>query len=210
MLIYIHLLIESGVYNMKLKAKFIALSIVPVVMLAIITCIVSYIMVEDKMAEEVYDALKASAIACRDRIAMQAPGDYSVEGDKMFKGTYNITVDEVPFDNVKQISGIDTTIFFGDTRYATSVVGTDGKRAVGTQASAPIIETVLNKGQTLESDSANVAGTPYFAYYLPLTQPSDGSICGMVFAGKSRAKVQEEVMSVVSVIIVAAVLVCII
>jgi methyl-accepting chemotaxis protein len=195
---------------MKLKAKFIALSIIPVVVLAIITCIVSYIMVEDKMAEEVYDALKASAIACRDRIAMQAPGDYSVEGEDMFKGTYNITVDEVPFDNVKQISGIDTTIFFGDTRYATSVVGTDGKRAVGTQASAPIIETVLNKGQTLESDSANVAGTPYFAYYLPLTQPSDGSICGMVFAGKSRAKVQEEVMSVVSVIIVAAVLVCII
>ena len=210
MLIYIHLLIESGVYNMKLKAKFIALSIVPVVVLAIITCIVSYIMVENKMAEEVYDALKATAIGCRDRIAMQAPGDYSLEGDKMFKGAYNITVDEVPFDNVKQISGIDTTIFFGDTRYATSVVTAEGKRAVGTQASAPIIEKVLNKGETLTSDSANVAGTPYFAYYLPLTQPSDGSICGMVFAGKSRAKVKEEVMSVVSVIIVAAVAVCII
>ncbi|MCR4806510.1 MAG: cache domain-containing protein [Lachnospiraceae bacterium] len=195
---------------MKLKAKFIALSIVPVVVLAIITCIVSYLMVEAKMAEEVYDALKASAIACRDRISMQAPGDYSLEGDKMFKGTYNITVDEVPFDNVKQISGIDTTIFFGDTRYATSVVGTDGKRAVGTQAAANIIEKVLNKGETLTSDSANVAGTPYFAYYLPLTQPSDGSICGMVFAGKSRAKVKEEVMSVVSVIIIAAVAVCII
>ena len=210
MVIYIHLLIESGVYNMKLKAKFIALSIVPVVVLAIITCIVSYIMVENKMAEEVYDALKATAIGCRDRIAMQAPGDYSLEGDKMFKGTYNITVDEVPFDNVKQISGIDTTIFFGDTRYATSVVGTDGKRAVGTQAAANIVEKVLNKGETMTSDSANVAGTPYFAYYLPLTQPSDGSICGMVFAGKSRAKVKSEVMSVVSIIIIAAVAVCII
>lgn len=195
---------------MKLKAKFIALSIVPVVVLAIITCIVSYIMVEAKMAEEVYDALKATAIGCRDRISMQAPGDYSLEGDKMFKGSYNITVDEVPFDNVKQISGIDTTIFFGDTRYATSVVGTDGKRAVGTQAAANIIEKVLNKGETLTSDSANVAGIPYFAYYLPLTQPSDGSICGMVFAGKSRAKVKSEVMSVVSVIIIAAVAVCII
>ena len=72
---------------MKLKAKFIALSIIPVAVLAIITCIVTYVMVEEKMAAEVYDALKASAIACRDRIAMQAPGDYSVEGDKMFKGT---------------------------------------------------------------------------------------------------------------------------
>ncbi len=194
---------------MKLKAKFIALSIIPVAVLAIITCIVTYVMVEEKMAAEVYDALKASAIACRDRIAMQAPGDYSVEGDKMFKGIYNITVDEVPFDNVKQISGIDTTIFFNDTRFATSVVGADGKRALGTQASAPIVETVLKKGQTLTSNTANVAGTPYFAYYLPLTQPSDGSICGMVFAGKSRAKVQSEVMGVVGVVIGVAVAVCI-
>lgn len=194
---------------MKLKAKFIALSIIPVAVLAIITCIVTYVMVEEKMAAEVYDALKASAIACRDRIAMQAPGDYSVEGDKMFKGTYNITVDEVPFDNVKQISGIDTTIFFNDTRFATSVVGADGKRALGTQASAPIVETVLKKGQTLTSNTANVAGTPYFAYYLPLTQPSDGSICGMVFAGKSRAKVQSEVMGVVGVVIGVAVAICI-
>ena len=194
---------------MKLKAKFIALSIIPVAVLAIITCIVTYVMVEEKMAEEVYDALKASAIACRDRISMQAPGDYSVEGDKMFKGTYNITVDEVPFDNVKQISGIDTTIFFNDTRFATSVVGADGKRALGTQASAPIVETVLNKGQTLTSNTANVAGTPYFAYYLPLTQPSDGSVCGMVFAGKSRAEVQSEVMGVVGVVIGVAVAVCI-
>ena len=194
---------------MKLKAKFIALSIIPVAVLAIITCIVTYVMVEEKMAAEVYDALKASAIACRDRISMQAPGDYSVEGDKMFKGTYNITVDEVPFDNVKQISGIDTTIFFNDTRFATSVVGADGKRALGTQASAPIVETVLNKGQTLTSNTANVAGTPYFAYYLPLTQPSDGSVCGMVFAGKSRAKVQSEVMGVVGVVIGVAVAVCI-
>ncbi|HCM92210.1 MAG TPA: hypothetical protein DIS78_06580 [Lachnospiraceae bacterium] len=194
---------------MKLKAKFITLSIIPVAVLAIITCIVTYVMVEEKMAAEVYDALKASAIACRDRIAMQAPGDYSVEGDKMFKGIYNITVDEVPFDNVKQISGIDTTIFFNDTRFATSVVGADGKRALGTQASAPIVETVLKKGQTLTSNTANVAGTPYFAYYLPLTQPSDGSICGMVFAGKSRAKVQSEVMGVVGVVIGVAVAVCI-
>ena len=194
---------------MKLKAKFIALSIIPVAVLAIITCIVTYVMVEEKMAAEVYDALKASAIACRDRIAMQAPGDYSVEGDKMFKGTYNITVDEVPFDNVKQISGIDTTIFFNDTRFATSVVGADGKRALGTQASAPIVETVLKKGQTLTSNTANVAGTPYFAYYLPLTQPSDGSVCGMVFAGKSRAEVQSEVMGVVGVVIGVAVAVCI-
>lgn len=194
---------------MRLKGKVILLSVLPVVAMAIISCIVSYIMVEDKMAEEVYAALKASAIATRDRIATIAPGDYVLKDDQMYKGDFNISADETPFDNIKAISTIDTTVFFGDTRYATSVV-TDGKRAVGTQASAPIIEKVLVKGETMTSDSANVAGTPYFAYYLPLTQPSDGSICGMVFAGKSRAAVQSEVMHVVSIIIIASVVVCII
>ena len=194
---------------MKLKAKFIMLSVIPVVALAIISCIVSYIMVEDKMAEEVYAALKATTISVRDRISTVAPGDFEVRGEEMFKGDFNITADEVPFDNIKTLSEIDSTVFFGDTRYATSVVS-NGARAVLTQASAEIVSKVITGGQAITSNSANVAGQKYFAYYMPLTQPSDGSICGMVFAGKSREKVQKEVMSVVSVIIIASVVVCVI
>jgi len=195
---------------MKLKGKFILLSVLPVMVLAIITCVISYIMVEQKMAEEVYDALKAATIATRDRVATVAPGDFEVKGEEMFKGDFNITADEVPFDNIKQLSNIDTTVFFGDTRYATSVVS-NGARALGTQASAEIVAKVITGGQPMTSNSANVAGQKYFAYYMPLTQPSDGSICGMVFAGKSREKVQSEVMGVVGVIIgasIAVVVVC--
>ncbi len=194
---------------MKLKGKFIMLSVLPVVALAIISCIVSYKMVEQKMSVEVYDALKAATIATRDRIAMAAPGDYELQGEEMFKGSYNISADMTAFDNIKSISGIDTTIFYGDTRYATSVVS-DGKRAVGTQASAEIVNKVMTANAPLTSNSANVNGVKYFAYYIPLTQPSDGSVCGMVFAGKSREKVQSEVMSVVRVIIIASVAVCVI
>ena len=195
---------------MKLKGKFVLLSVLPVLILAIVSCVVSYIMVEQKMSEEVYDALRAATIATRDRISMVAPGDFAVQGEEMFKGDYNLTTDEVPFDNIKQISNIDTTVFFGDTRYATSVVS-NGARAVGTQASAEIVAKVITGGQPMTSNSANVAGQKYFAYYMPLTQPSDGSVCGMVFAGKSREKVQSEVMSVVGVIIgvsAAIVIIC--
>ncbi len=194
---------------MRLKGKLIMIALIPVLVLTVMVGIISYIMVEDKMAEEVYAALKAAAISARDRISVQAPGDYQLKGDEMYKGdTYNITADEMPLDNVKQISDIDVTIFFGDTRYATSVVA-DGKRALLTQASAPIIEKVLVKGETMTSDSANVAGTPYFAYYMPLTQPSDGSVCGMVFAGKSRTAVQEEVRHVIQIIILGSIIVSI-
>ncbi len=184
------------------------LSVVPVVVLAIISCIISYIVVEDKIAEEVYAALRTAATATKDRVTSASSGDFQIKHDNIYKGQFNLTVYEEPFDNIKAISEIDTTVFFGDTRYATSVV-TNGQRAIGTQASAEISAKVLDGGQTVETDNANVNGVKYYAYYTPLYQP-DGSICGMVFAGKSREAVQSEVFSVVRTIVISAILVCII
>ena len=193
---------------MRLKGKVIMLSVVPVVVLAIISCIISYIVVEDKIAEEVYAALRTAATATKDRVTSASSGDFQIKHDNIYKGQFNLTVYEEPFDNNKAISEIDTTVFFGDTRYATSVV-TNGQRAIGTQASAEISAKVLDGGQTVETDNANVNGVKYYAYYTPLYQP-DGSICGMVFAGKSREAVQSEVFSVVRTIVISAILVCII
>ncbi|MCR5233092.1 MAG: cache domain-containing protein [Lachnospiraceae bacterium] len=193
---------------MRLKGKVIMLSVIPVIVLAIISCIISYIVVEDKMAEEVYAALRTAATATKDRVTSASSGDFQIKHDNIYKGQFNLTVYEEPFDNIKAISEIDTTVFFGDTRYATSVV-TDGQRAIGTQASAEISSKVLDGGQTVETDNANVNGVKYYAYYTPLYQP-DGSICGMVFAGKNREAVQSEVISVVRIIVITAVIVCII
>ena len=50
---------------MKLKGKLIMITLIPVLVLTIIAGVISYIMVEDKMADEVYAALKATAI-CTD------------------------------------------------------------------------------------------------------------------------------------------------
>ena len=193
---------------MKLKGKFILLSVVPVVVLALISCIVSYNVVEDKLAEEVYAGLKTAAMATRDRVTTVASGDFVVKHGDIYKGQFDISVYQEPFDNIKDISGIDTTVFFGDTRYATSVLNEKGERAVGTQAAPEIVSKVIDGNQPLTSDNANVNGVPYFAYYMPLTQPSDGSVCGMVFAGKSREAVRAEIMSVIRIIIIASVIVC--
>ena len=191
---------------MKLKSKIVVLAVLPVVILAIITNIVSFIMIEDKMSEEIFAALKATAISTRDRVSAYTPGDYEVRDGALYKGdSYNITADEVLVDNVKSVANIDTTIFFGDTRYATSVVE-NGSRVIGTTAGATVVDTVVNQGKTYTSNDANVAGEKYYAYYVPLTQP-DGSVCGMVFAGKSREAAQKEINSIILTNIVTTIIV---
>ncbi len=182
---------------MKLKTKIILIAIIPVLVVGVVSSVVTSLMVSKKLSNEIFAALRATAIATRDHIATQTTGDYQLKDDQLYKGdNYNITADLALVDNVKTVSEIDTTIFFGDTRYATSVIK-DGSRVLYTQASAAVVDTVITQGKTKEADKVDVAGIKYYAYYLPLTQPSDGSVCGMVFAGKSQEAAEAEIRQVV-------------
>lgn len=70
--------------------------------------------------------------------------------------------------------GVDITVFKGDTRIESSI-----ENAVGTKASAEVIDKVLNGGQEFFDTNVDVNGESYFGYYKPTKD-------GMIFAGKSR------------------------
>ena len=48
-------------------------------------------------------------------------------------------------DDIKERSNCEVTIFNGDTRLNTTLVDEHGKRAIGTKASAEVVETVMSK-----------------------------------------------------------------
>ena len=73
------------------------------------------------------------------------------------------------------------TIFGKDTRIATNVVNAEGKRAVGTQAGATVIKTVLTDGQNW-LDRAQVVGNWYVTAYRPLLDVDKNRI-GMLYVG---------------------------
>lgn len=94
------------------------------------------------------------------------------------------------FDGITESTGIYITVFEGDKRKITTVTNSSGERAVGTRAADEVVETVLGEGEEFFSDNVDVNGTEFFGYYMPIADQG-GSVTGMVFAGKSRESVME-------------------
>ena len=84
-------------------------------------------------------------------------------------------------DWLKQLSGLNVTIFRGDTRIMTTIM-TNGQRAVGTKLQSPeIVEAVLNKGETRFTHN-NILGVEYNSAYWPVRDVNN-KIIGMWFVG---------------------------
>lgn len=73
------------------------------------------------------------------------------------------------------------TIFQGDVRIATNVVGPDGKRAVGTRVSAEVYDRVLGEGEPWKGP-AFVVDSWYISAYEPLRDLNQ-KIIGMLYVG---------------------------
>lgn len=143
-------------------------------------------------------------------------GAYRMEGDVLYKGDYCISENVEVIDSFVDGSAADVTIFYGDTRRATSLRDkSTGERILGTKASDAVIKTVLNEGKTYETDSVVINGETYYAFYMP-AKDSTGKVVGMVFAGQpateANAKINQSSLMILGIavfILIVALIVCI-
>lgn len=119
------------------------------------------------------------------------PGDWEVKGDKLYKGTTVLNDNYDVVDKIGEDTGDTVTIFLGDTRITTNVM-MDGERAIGTQASQEVVNTVLKKGENFYGE-ANVVGQMAQTAYMPL-ESSTGEVIGILYIGAS----QEIIHSIIS------------
>lgn len=117
-------------------------------------------------------------------IDKQYPGDWHVKDGKLYKGETMMNDNFTVVDEIKERTGTLVTMFLGDTRISTNVLKADGTRAVGTKASAEVIETVLNKGQNFTGQT-KVVNIDALTKYIPLKDNS-GKIIGMFFVGVDK------------------------
>lgn len=83
----------------------------------------------------------------------------------------------------KKLFGCDATIFFGDTRIATTIVDEAGKNIVGSKLDNRVItETVLKNGKQFQGE-AIIQNSSYFVVYSPIIDVS-GKPTGMLFLGQ--------------------------
>lgn len=120
-------------------------------------------------------------------------GDYHAEEKDgavyLMKGGHPLNGDFAIIDSIKEKTGVDVTIFYQDTRIATTIRINQGERAIGTKANATVVRDVLKGGQPHFYTSTMVEGVRYFSYYEPL-YAADGTCIGMLFLGKPSAQVE--------------------
>ncbi len=176
---------------MKLKEKILALSLVPVLVLGI----TMFLVAADRIANGIYDAayngMHATTLAVRDIFEEGKSGAYHMDEQGMlWKGdALNISPATNIVDHIKDSTGIDVTIFWGDTRILTSIVDEHGARQINTKASAEVAERVLQNGETYYDRNIEILGQRYIVSYTPLYQENSKEIIGMIFLGTPQQTV---------------------
>lgn len=193
---------------MKLKGKILTLVILPIVIFCAVIYVVCSVKITDAVKTVVRQDLHALAILVGDDMTIGTGTDvYTVDenGDLWNSGMTNLSSEEnmEAMDTIKTETGIDITVFLGDTRRLTTVKDDSGKRIVGTQAGQDVIDTVLKGGGDYFAENVIVADHPYFAYYIPLYDTTGSAPVGMIFAGMSQKTINDDIKSIL--IIIAAV-----
>lgn len=189
------------------------MGVLPIVALALIVSVVSNIQLRKVMKEVVQEDLMAAAKMEYASISNAEGNAFSVDSSGSLKnGTVNLSENVDIIDEVSEDTGVDVTVFYGDTRYVTSVKQ-NGERVLGTKAADVVIDKVLKNGEEYFASNLDVVGEKYYAYYIPVYDgDGTGDPVGMIFAGKSQSRVNAEIMKFIGVLLgvdVILVLVCI-
>ncbi|KGK88670.1 signal protein [Desulfosporosinus sp. HMP52] len=126
---------------------------------------------------------------CGEIIDKTYPGSWSVQDGNLYKGATKINLNNELVDHLSRLTGDTVTFFLGDTRVATTVLGSNDERVIGTKVSANVARTVLEDGQTFIGE-ANVVGQWHQSGYAPL-RAENGNIIGIFYVGISHAYEKE-------------------
>ena len=181
---------NEGKKKFSLVLRMVMMALIPLVLMAVILVTTSIYQMGIGMGDEVIKGLQNTAYAVSTAYEHLDDEDWRLEGDNLYKGDEAVTENTDLLDSFVADSAVDITIFYGDTRRATTIVDDKGERIVGSPAGDAVIEAVLNKGGTYSSRDVMINDKPYYASYIPMKN-SDGEIVGMFFAGQPSAEVED-------------------
>ena len=193
---------------MRLKQKILMIAILPLLLLGIVIIVFGDKQITNVLVENTEEGLQATAIAVRTTLRKMNNEPYRLnENNELVKGDLNISQTPDLVDEIKEGTDIDVTIFYGDTRYMSSIIDENGQRIIGTQAGPRAIETVLGKGEEFFATDAVVNDADYFGYYIPLFDFETNEVIGMVFAGMPQAEARAQIRRIIVLIVALVVIV---
>lgn len=197
--------------GLKLLTKMLMAVTIPLVALVIIAALALNAVGSTTAAGCTERELATAVYAVKHQMEMLAEGDFSVTDGILYKGEYDVSADTAFFDEFKESTTVDITIFWGNERLATSVVDKTGARAVHTTMSDELYNTLKADGKCFSEDVV-VVDEDYYGYYEVYKNYGDGKEV-IVFAGKDIATVQALYKGIVTrdlaILIAVSVAVCV-
>ncbi len=176
----------------KLRGKLICIILFPVLLLGVAVMQLSKTTVANVLVDKLDTSLCATAISVGNTLMYADSGAFGLnEAGELVKGEFNISKATDLVDSIREESGVEVSVFYGDTRYVTSITDETGARAAGETITGEIAEHVLTKGEAFFTKNAEVNGKQYLAYCLPLFNEGDTTPVGMVIAAIGQEHVAE-------------------
>lgn len=170
--------------RMSLKKKLLTMVITSILILLAATLIIVQFAVRDQANKIALTKVKTDLATGYEIINEKFPGNWHLEGDKLYKGDVLINNNFDIVDHIGNLTGDTVTIFAKNKRVATNVQ-TNGKRAINTLVSKEVEQAVLREGYNYYGE-ADVVGEKYQTGYTPIKN-AQGEIIGIWYVGASKA-----------------------
>lgn len=201
--------------KLSVMAQLLMLCVIPLVVMVTFVTVYAIGTMRNMVHDATMDGLENLCRSVYAAYEALDPGEYRMEGETLYKGDYSVSENVDIIDSFVNGSDADVTLFFGDTRRATSLRDKDtGERILGTKASDAVIQAVINEGKNYETDSVVINGETYYAFYMPALDAS-GKCVGMVFAGQpateANARINRSslmILGIAAFVLIVALLVC--
>ena len=153
--------------------------ILPMIFTCALVTAISTSTLKSAMEKEIENSMRIASSAIDETYTNLYEGDYSQDlngavrkGDTVISSEYGLV------DAMKEKTGFDISMIFGDMRLLTTVTGLNGGRINGTRLDEEILEDIQQSENVFKKDFM-VGENICYAYYQPLIN-SDGSVFGAV------------------------------
>lgn len=178
--------------KMKMRGKLVSMVLFPVLLLGVAVMQLSKVTVSNVLIDKLDTSLSATAVSVNNTLNYAGEGDFRInEAGELMKGDFNLSQNVDFADNIKKESDVEVSIFYGDTRYVTTITDENGNRAAGETITGEIAEHVLKNGENYFVEQAEVAGKQYLAYCMPLFNEGSETPVGMIIAAIGQEHVAE-------------------
>ncbi|WP_026506479.1 methyl-accepting chemotaxis protein [Butyrivibrio sp. MC2013] len=191
--------------NRKLVLSIIKVAFLAVIIEAVVLLIVAATNIKKAYVTAFDKELSASCVQLDEMLGNIQSGDWAYDGSTLTRdGEPVYDAYKESLTNLRNNTGIEYTIFYGDTRIISTMAGVEG-----TKASDTVISHVLKGGNRYLAKNILIGDTRYYAYYIPIKN-SDGKIVGMLYSGENATSVNKSLTDARIMMIIIAVIIIII